>query len=307
MYTLSTESKTTTNRDGCSCSLRFGMGNSLPRWLTIFGLLLSMSWSVGCNSNPYLATVPGAVPPAGMLGNPMANNPQSAAQLAEMERRMRLLDENNRQLTTQLAQSQQQMQIFRERSDLLAKQMQDLNGQLSQSRMAQTQATEQMKGLQANIQRRGGAILAANNSLAKQAESLRSLGLAVTVESDVVRISIPADQLFQPGTAQLIANSATLLDPVAEGIVRYFPRQRVAVEGHTDNGQLYGGTYATAHQLAAAQSLAVFEQLTKRNNVPPNQLFQLAHGPNHPIGDNATPVGRAQNRRIDFVIYPETY
>lgn len=277
---------------------------SVALLLMIVGLGL-----IGCNSNPYMASIPGAVPnPNGM--NPAMNpayaaNAQSMAQLSELERRVRLLDDNNRQLTTQLAQSQQQVQVFRERADLLAKQMQDLNGQLSQSRTAQTQATEQVRGMQANLQRRGGAVLAANNSLARQAESLKNQGLPVIVDGDTVRISVPADQLFQPGTAVLNPNAATLLDPIAEGIVRQFPRQRVAVEGHTDNAM--SGSYATTHQLAAAQSLAILEQLTKRNNVPGNQLFQLAHGANHPIADNTTPAGRAQNRRIDFVIYPETF
>lgn len=272
-------------------------------------LILALAWSsLGCNSNPYMASVPGAIPPNGFNPNMppgIAANPQAAAQVAELERRVRLLDDNNRQLTTQLAQSQQQVQVFRERSDLLAKQMQDLNGQLSQAKIAENQASQQVRGIQANLQRRGGAVLAANNSLARQAEPLKALGIPITIDGDLVRISVPADQIFQPGTANLNPNSATLLDPIAEGIARQFPRQRVAIEGHTDNAP--AGGYATPHQLAAAQSLAILEQLTKRNNLPSNQLFQLAHGPNHPIADNNHPAGRAQNRRIDFVIYPETF
>ncbi len=237
----------------------------------------------------------------------MNNNAQAAAQIAELERRARLLDDNNRQLTTQLAQSQQQVQLYRERSDLLARQMQDVTGQLAQSKIAQAQTAEQMRGIQSSVQKRGGAILAANNSLARQADSLRSRGLPVTVEGDIIRVSVPADQLFQPGSAQLSPNAAAVLDPIAETIAKQFPRQRIAIEGHSDTSPMYGGNFATSHQLAAAQSMAVLEQFSRRNSLPPNQLFSLSHGTNHPVADNATPAGRAQNRRIDIVIYPDTF
>jgi len=272
-------------------------------------LLLGLM-ALGCNSNPYLATSGSMYPPGSansMGAGQVGNNPQATAQIAELERRLRLFDDNNRQLTTQLAQSEQQKQIFRERADLLARQIQDVSGQLAQSKMAQTQSTEQVRGMQASLQKRGGAILAANNSLARQAETLKSRGIPVVVDGDVVRISIPADQLFQPGTAQLSPNAATVLDPIAESIAKQFPRQRVAIEGHSDSSPNYGGTFATGHQLAAAQSMAVLEQFSRRNSLPANQLFSLSHGTNHPVADNANPAGRAQNRRVDIVIYPDTF
>jgi outer membrane protein OmpA-like peptidoglycan-associated protein len=34
-------------------------------------------------------------------------------------------------------------------------------------------------------------------------------------------------------------------------------------------------------------------------------LFLVAHGSNHPLVSNATAAGRAKNRRIELVVYPE--
>ena len=52
--------------------------------------------------------------------------------------------------------------------------------------------------------------------------------------------------------------------------------------------------------------MAVFEQLTARN-ISQNQLFVLGHGGNHPLVSSGTWQGQSVNRRIEVVIYPETY
>ena len=241
-------------------------------------------------------------------------SPQLPAQLAELERRAKLLDDNNRQLTTQLAQSQQQMQLFKERSDLMQRQLQDVNNQLQQSRVASAQSSQQFRGLadrvqaeQSLLERRGGAKLTANTSSKIGSEPLRDLGYPVESEGSVIRLRVPADQLFQPGTSQLTPSASGILDRISEAFKRSYSRQRIAIEGHTDNAPLYGGTFSTNHQLAAAQSNTVLEHFTRRNQLPTSQLFTLAHGDNYPIADNQNPANRANNRRIEFVIYPETF
>ena len=245
---------------------------------------------------------------------PNLANPQLPAQLAELERRAKLLDDNNRQLTTQLAQSQQQMQLFKERSDLMQRQLQDVNNQLQQSRVASAQSSQQFRGLadrvqveQSLLERRGGAKLTANTSSKIGSEPLRDLGYPVENEGSVIRLRVPADQLFQPGTSQLTPSAAGLLDRISEAVKRSYSRQRIAIEGHTDNAPLYGGAFSTNHQLAASQSNAVLEYFTRRNQLPISQLFTLAHGDNYPVADNQSAANRANNRRIEFVIYPETF
>lgn len=281
-------------------------------WLATTVLLFSLGLTSGCNrSNPYLAATP-----SGFGGLQTTSQPgqEVNAQLAELERRARLLDENNRQLTTQLAQSQQQMQLYRERSELMQRQLAEVSTQLQGSKMAQTQTSQQAKSLAERIEsmesaqrRRGGAKLTANTSSKLAGNGIRELGFNVEEDNGVIRVRVPADQLFQSGTAQLLASAAGPLDRIAQVIMKDYPQQRIAIEGHTDNSQLYGGTYTTSHQLAAAQSNAVMEQMTKRNHLPTTQLFTLAHGNNYPIADNNTPAGRSSNRRIEFVIYPDTW
>lgn len=291
------------------------------RW-EILVLLAVLVWATGCTRNPYgPAGYPGQFPQAGPgaqqpYASGFAQQPatgpasvfaqqQTNPQLLELQRRVRQLDENNRQLTTQIAQAQQQSQAFRERADLLARQIQDVNAQNKQLLSANQEYVNQARGMQASMSRRGGARLTANNSLAHTAGGLQIAGANVIPDGDLIRIRIPADQLFAPGTAQPNPTGSMLLEQVAAALMRQYTRQRVGIEGHTDTTPLYGG--ATSYQLAGAQAQATMDHLVRRNGIPMQQLFVIAHGPNHPIADNQTPAGRAENRRIEFVIYPETF
>ncbi len=303
-------------------SLKLGL-----RLLCAMGLVLGAG---GCNRNPYMpAGQPwgtGQYPPTGAMQGYSANGqpagivapqltgPQSvfagqqtSPQLMEFQTRVQQLDDNNRQLTVQLAQSQQQLQAFRERGDLLAKQLQDATAQNKQLLAASQQIASQAQGMQASMNLRGGARLTANNSVANSAAALQIGGARVIPDGDLVRVRIPADQLFTPGTAQPNPAGATILDQVASALQRQYPRQRVGIEGHTDTAQPFGGANGTPYQLAGAQAQAIMDQLVRRNGVPTQQLFVIAHGPNHPLADNQSPAGRSENRRIEIVIYPETF
>ena len=132
-------------------------------------------------------------------------------------------------------------------------------------------------------------------------------GAAVQMDGQAVRISVPADQLFTPGTSQLNSASYQVLDRVADTIFRSYPKHRVAVEAHTDSGSVTASGQPNQFQLATAQAKAVTDQLVRRNSIPDRQLSAVPHGPNFPRGDNQSAAGRAANRHIDFVIYPEQW
>lgn len=301
----------------------------------IVGVLASLlAANAGCNrSQPFLTThqvnggLPATRPAQPIFGNlfgaaPLpVNDPGMvgaqaaiAARESDLARRLQQLDENNRQLQTQLAQSQQQAQLASDERTLLRRQLQDVTSQLQQTQIASVQAKDQLQGIseqvrnaEASSRLRGGARLTANSSLRGQTEGLKTLGFPVIQDGDVIRMRIPSDQLFQPNTASLTPSATEILDRLAASFKQDFSRQRIGIEGHTDAGPFYGGSFATAQQLSAAQSTAIVEHLQRRNQVPSTQLFSLAHGTNHPLADNQTPTGRSQNRRIEIVVYPDTY
>jgi chemotaxis protein MotB len=212
------------------------------------------------------------------------------------------LDADNRDLHSELAKSQQQVQLLNDKIAVLSKQLADTAGIVKAEQAAKQEAERRAEMIQASTRLRGGATITANNSLSKSLEVITIPGVEVRRDNDVIRIELPADRLFATGTAQVQASGQTLLDQVADALTRTYSRQMLGVEAHTDANP--AGTAAT-QQLSSAQAVAVFNSFTTRNRIPANQLFTVAHGSNHPLASNATPAGRAKNRRIEIVVYPE--
>ncbi len=258
----------------------------------------------GCTGNPYL-TVPGGVAWQTPGGATVIDPNQ--AQLAELNRRVRLLDDNNRQLHTQLAQSEQQSLVYRDELNLVRQQLADTTNRLDSAAIAASDAKDRLQGLQASTQLRGGATIRANTNLQQIASQMNLGGLSIIPDGDTIRILVPSDQLFQPGTPNLLPSATPVLDNLAAQVRTALPRQRIAIEGYTDNAPLYGGRFATSHQLTSAQVASVVELLTRRSGLPEAQLFTVAQGANHPRAANEDAAGRAANRRIEFVVYPETF
>ena len=82
-------------------------------------------------------------------------------------------------------------------------------------------------------------------------------------------------------------------------MLKEFNRTLVDVTGHTDST----GSSAHNQQLSERRAASVAEYLVAQGNNP--QRFQvLGMGQNDPIASNATPEGRAQNRRVEIIITP---
>ena len=71
----------------------------------------------------------------------------------------------------------------------------------------------------------------------------------------------------------------------------------IEVRGHTDNT----GRPKSNQTLSDLRAKAVIQYLTKAG-VPLSKLKAVGLGEDKPVGDNATVKGRAQNRRIEFVV-----
>jgi flagellar motor protein MotB len=226
-------------------------------------------------------------------------------QVQELERRVNELDISNRDMYSRLAQSDQQQQVYRDQVALLQQQLKDTANQLRETQLARQEAEKNVQVMNASSRKLGGATITANNSVRQALSTIEIPGVEVRQDQEVIRIEMPADELFQTGTGQVTATAYTYLDRVADAVARNYPRQRIVIEGHTDSGPTFVGTNTTMHQLSSAQAMAVFDTLTRRNRLPPRQFSVMGMGANYPRASNATDAGRAKNRRVELVIYPQ--
>lgn len=252
-------------------------------------------------------------PLAGCANNPVTQNQiaqlqQQQIQLAQREQELQLraqgLDRDNQELETLLAQRSQENQLLKDQLGAMRDQLTSINTQVAQLR-EEKQAFES-KAQTMVASHKNGATITANSSLKLELPSLAVPGVEVRADRDVIRIEIPATRLFQPNTAQLSPSAGPLLDTVAAELARAYPNQVIGIEGHTDNDPAQGQAWLHLHQLSVTQAGAVYEYLVGRTRLRPSQLFVAGFGPNHALVSNATSAGRERNRRVEFVVYPDT-
>lgn len=224
----------------------------------------------------------------------------------ELGSRAKGLDADNRDLQTRLAQTQKQYQVLSDQNELLRQQLRETINQLDVAQQRMQTADDRLKTLQASTRQRGGVQITANSSLRRKLTAVTAEGLEVRQDGELVRIVLPSDQIFQTGTATLIRGAEQLIDRVGDVLLQNYSNQIIGVEAHTDNAPLNGSLWRNAHHLTSAQAMAVFEQISYRHRILPQQLFVMGHGGNYPLASNGTAAGQARNRRVEIVIYPET-
>lgn len=101
---------------------------------------------------------------------------------------------------------------------------------------------------------------------------------------------------FQSGSAAIDPDSAGLLDRLIETAQRC-PGVTVEVAGHTDGD----GDEMSNQTLSERRAQAVVDYLTKAG-VSGDRLVAIGYGSMRPIASNDTNDGKAQNRRIEFVV-----
>jgi outer membrane protein OmpA-like peptidoglycan-associated protein len=97
---------------------------------------------------------------------------------------------------------------------------------------------------------------------------------------------------FATNSATITPESHDQLNNIA-AIMKAYPNVNVTVGGYTDN---VGGAAAN-RRLSQRRADAVQRELTRRG-IPLSRVNAKGYGDEHPVADNATEEGRAQNRRI---------
>jgi OOP family OmpA-OmpF porin len=103
---------------------------------------------------------------------------------------------------------------------------------------------------------------------------------------------------FKTNSAEIV-DSQAIVDAVRATLTEHAEIKHVRIQGHTDNV----GSAAYNRGLSTRRAASVRMALVKAG-VDPHQLSSEGFGFDRPIEDNSTEEGRAQNRRVEFLIEP---
>jgi len=156
----------------------------------------------------------------------------------------------------------------------------------------QKQQADILQGKQDLIdsEKRTADALAALASLASLKEEER--GLIVTLSGSV---------LFRSDESTLLSSARVKLDQVATALLAIRARNLI-VEGNTDSQ----GSEAYNQGLSQRRADAVREYLVQKG-YPADRIQSRGRGESNPIANNASPEGRANNRRVEIVIEREVH
>ena len=115
-----------------------------------------------------------------------------------------------------------------------------------------------------------------------------------------IALAIPAVALFTSARADIDPAAIPLLTQLAMTL-REAGDARIAVEGHTDDQPVLGGSFDSNWSLAAARANAVTRFLLDQGFAP-DKLQSVSYADTRPIADNSTVDGRAANRRVELQI-----
>jgi chemotaxis protein MotB len=189
-----------------------------------------------------------------------------------------------------------------------AQQLEGQLGDISKNMSATKDELEKLRSAKAEADKRMAAI----DDIQKQFAKMIDTGqLKISARRGELVISLPAEVLFPSGSAELSKTGEYAVVEVA-AVLKKFPERRYLVVGHTDNQDFAKAKAGAAvpacvpadnWQLSTERALTVTRVLITAGMDPKN-VIPAGAGDHDPVASNATPDGRAKNRRIEIALLP---
>jgi len=107
------------------------------------------------------------------------------------------------------------------------------------------------------------------------------------------------DTKFKFGAYELNDETRAALDKFVEMLISQDKGRYLEIQGHTDNT----GDEAYNLLLGKKRAEAVMDYLYKKHHIPLHRMEVIGLGSSLPVADNKSRDGRAQNRRVEILVY----
>jgi outer membrane protein OmpA-like peptidoglycan-associated protein len=183
------------------------------------------------------------------------------------------------------------------RANAEAQRLQAANDQLARTRAQLAVERARAEANRAALEEERAAHAETAETAAAAIESLRQIA-QVREEQRGLVITLSGRVLFPTAEAALLPGAQAKLRAVA-ALLQNMPNRSIEIEGHTDaRGRESSNVTLSIERAEVVRGFLV------ANGVPPDRIRASGLGSSEPVATNATPEGRAENRRVEIVLEP---
>jgi len=128
--------------------------------------------------------------------------------------------------------------------------------------------------------------------------------VAIKMGRDGLVISLREAGFFDSGSATPHPEAISTLRQIATSLAG--TPYNLRIEGHTDNIPIHTAQFDSNWELSSARATGIARVLIQLHAIPADRLSAAGYAEFHPVDTNQTPQGRANNRRVDLVVFPRT-
>ena len=161
-------------------------------------------------------------------------------------------------------------------------------------------ADAELQRQQAEIVKQGKQDLSDSEKRTADARAELAKLAAVKEEERGLVVTLSGGVLFRSAESTLLSSAQVKLDQVAKALLAIRARNLI-VEGHTDSQ----GSTSYNQGLSQRRADAVRDYLVQRG-YPADRIQTRGKGEDSPIATNASPEGRANNRRVEIIVERES-
>jgi chemotaxis protein MotB len=212
----------------------------------------------------------------------------------QLDERVRMLEASAESLQAERVALIDEMEDLRRDREQLDREVR----QLEKSRAELSQNLSQREAQLAEVQK----LRETYEGLVSDLEAEVAAGqIAIEQLREGLRLDLQEDVLFPSGSSDVNSKGRSVLARVATRL-KELPHT-VEVQGHTDNVPIRTPRFPSNWELAGARASGVV-RLLAAGGVDPGRLRAVSLGEYRPAVSNATPQGRARNRRIEITLEP---
>jgi chemotaxis protein MotB len=175
---------------------------------------------------------------------------------------------------------------------------------IKKSLEALNEQNKYIKDLTTSMRKKDSLNLALVMNLKRSLDNFDDEDITIEVKKGVVYISISDKMLFRSGSYKISNRAEEVIGKIAK-IVNDYTELDILVEGHTDTVPIFTECMADNWDLSVKRATSIVRLMQTKFAVDPSRITAGGRSEYIPKATNATPEGRALNRRTEIIILPK--